>query len=52
MNKLTLNVDELQVDSFEIPSSVREKGTVKGHWGWSDDSICPTTAPSDCKKCY
>lgn len=19
--------------------------------GWSDDSICPTTTPSDCKRC-
>ncbi|MFY9821399.1 MAG: class I lanthipeptide [Thermoanaerobaculia bacterium] len=19
--------------------------------GWSDDSLCPTTTPSDCKRC-
>jgi hypothetical protein len=22
-----------------------------GRGGWSDDSICPTTTPSDCKRC-
>ncbi|HET7460911.1 MAG TPA: hypothetical protein VFJ82_06675 [Longimicrobium sp.] len=51
MNKLTLDVDELRVDSFEIPRHVREKGTVEAHWAWSDNSICPTTAPSDARPC-
>jgi len=25
--------------------------TKAGGGGWSDDSVCPTTAPSDCRPC-
>ncbi len=28
-----------------------ELGKVGGG-GWSDDSVCPTTTPSDCRPCY
>jgi hypothetical protein len=43
MKKLTLDVDDLRVESFEPQVSDRRKGTVQGHEvGWSDDSICPT----------
>jgi len=51
MKKLTLNLDELQVDSFEIARE-RDTGTVAGYdWAWSDDSVCPTTAPSERRIC-
>ena len=53
MKKLTLNLDELQVDSFEITQRGRENGTVRAHlWAWSDESVCPTTAPSERRPCY
>jgi hypothetical protein len=45
MPKLKLDLDELRVDSFAIDRDA-EIGTVQGHWAWSDDSVCPTTAPS------
>ncbi len=49
MRKLTLNLDELAVDSFDTSVSDRETGTVKGHdYGWSDDSICPTVTYGRC----
>jgi hypothetical protein len=51
MKKLALDLDELQVDSFEIVRE-RDAGTVNGHaWAWSDDSVCPTTAPSERRIC-
>jgi hypothetical protein len=46
MKKLTLDADELMVDSFEVVDRDREGGTVEAFWAWSDDSVCPTTAPS------
>ncbi len=46
MNKLTLDLDELRVDSFETTELGDEKGTVQGFSGWSDDSVCPTVGPS------
>ena len=42
MKKLTLDLEELTVDSFEIAPSEQEKGTVRGNWAWSDESVCPT----------
>ncbi|MDB4947384.1 MAG: hypothetical protein JWM27_33 [Gemmatimonadetes bacterium] len=31
MQKLTLNVEELQIDGFETSIELREQGTVLGH---------------------
>ena len=50
MSKLPLDLDELAVDSFEIARDA-ETGTMRD-WAWSDDSVCPTTAPSDRRPCY
>jgi hypothetical protein len=50
MKKLTLNLDELRVASFETAERVQENGT--GQRAWSDDSVCPTTAPSERRPCY
>lgn len=53
MNKLTLDLDELKVDSFAIIKRVRENETAKAPgFAWSDDSVCPTTNPSDRRPCY
>jgi len=51
MNKLTMDVDELKVDSFEIPARADTSGTGEARWAWSDESVCPTTAPSDRRPC-
>jgi hypothetical protein len=51
MKKLRLDVDDLEVASFPITDREQEDGTVKAH-GWSDDSICPTTTPSENRSCY
>lgn len=50
MNKLRLNVDDLAVDSFQVTERVQENGTAQR--AWSDDSVCPTTAPSERRPCY
>lgn len=50
--KLTLNLEELTVVSFETAAPAREKGTVQGYdWAWSDESVCPTTLPSERRAC-
>ncbi|HKP74380.1 MAG TPA: hypothetical protein VJT67_02500 [Longimicrobiaceae bacterium] len=46
MNKLTLDLDELRVDSFETTKLEDERGTVQAFSAWSDDSVCPTVNPS------
>ncbi|HET7234092.1 MAG TPA: hypothetical protein VFJ16_29030 [Longimicrobium sp.] len=52
MKKLTLDLDELNVDSFTTLERTRVKGTVLAFTeGWSDASVCPTTTPTDCKVC-
>jgi hypothetical protein len=51
MNKLKLDVSNLEVASFPMTERPEENGTAK-HWGWSDDSICPTTTPSENRSCY
>lgn len=51
MKKLTLDLEKLEVVSFSTAERVTEEGTVKAH-GWSDDSICPTTTPSENRSCY
>ena len=48
MNKLSLDVEELRVDSFEA----NENADGERGFAWSDDSVCPTTAPSDRRPCY
>ncbi|HEX6371600.1 MAG TPA: hypothetical protein VF006_21955 [Longimicrobium sp.] len=50
MKKLTLNLEELDVESFQTAARDRENGTARD--AWSDDSICPTTAPSERRPCY
>jgi len=54
MKKLTLNLDALTVASFETAQRTRENGTGQNQYseGWSDMSVCPTTFPSDCRRCY
>ena len=52
MKRLILNPDELEVISFEVVERVREDGTMQPRHAWSDDSICPTTAPSERRYCY
>jgi hypothetical protein len=45
MKKLTLNVEELTVDSFDLAPAGEGKGTVRAHddtYAWSCGSICPT----------
>lgn len=51
MTKLTLDVNKLRVVSFEIPRRAREDGAVEAFTAWSDESVCPTTAPSDRRPC-
>lgn len=52
MKKLTLNLDELTVVSFETVVSSRDEGTVQGYdRAWSDESVCPTTGPSERRPC-
>lgn len=55
MRKLTLNLEDLTVDSFDTAQSARERGTAKEWWwrteGWSDASVCPTTVTTECKPC-
>ncbi len=34
-----------------IQLSGRDLGKVAGAEGWSDQSVCPTTTPSDCRAC-
>jgi hypothetical protein len=48
MNRLTLNLDELRVDSFQVNDPERKDGATHA---WSDDSVCPTTAPSERRPC-
>lgn len=50
MKKLTLNLDELKVDSFQVTDRTEANGTARQ--AWSDDSVCPTTAPSERRYCY
>lgn len=40
MKKLSLNVDELEVTSFDVVAPGEEKATAR--FGWSDESVCPT----------
>lgn len=50
MKKLTLDVEELTVDSFDTSLCAPDEGTVRGYsGGWSCDSICPTV--SDPERC-
>lgn len=51
MNKLTLDLDRLRVESFSVTETAQEGGTVNAY-GWSDDSICPTTERSENRSCY
>ena len=48
MKKLTLDLDDLAVDSF---ATAKEKGVVQGFFdssGWSCDSICPSVDTHRC----
>jgi hypothetical protein len=48
MNKLSLNPEQLAVDSFETDSRVQDAAVRRA---WSDDSVCPTTNPSERRVC-
>jgi hypothetical protein len=50
MNKLTLNLEELGVDSFEL-STPERPGQLLEDSAWSDDSVCPTVNPSNRRVC-
>jgi hypothetical protein len=41
MRKLMLELDELQVESFETGSSLERRGTVRGH-DTRETEFCPT----------
>ena len=41
MKKLSLNLDALEVTSFDVVAPAEEKATARA-WAWSDDSVCPT----------
>jgi hypothetical protein len=47
MKKRKLDLDELAVVSFETARRGAEEATVDGWRAWSENSVCPTTAPSD-----
>lgn len=50
--KLALNPEELTVVTFETAVSSSEEGTVQGYdSAWSDESVCPTTLPSERRAC-
>jgi len=45
LKKLTLSRETvLQLSALELRHAA-------GRGGWSDDSVCPTSTPSDCKRC-
>ena len=53
MKKLTLDLDELAVDSFDTSLPARGEGTVRGHDStesnyWSCMSVCPTVSGRCC----
>ena len=50
MSKLTLNVEELVVDSFDTALSSKGMAlvTLGACGGWSDDSVCPTVTAGRC----
>ncbi|HEX5727348.1 MAG TPA: hypothetical protein VFX98_17885 [Longimicrobiaceae bacterium] len=49
--KLTLNVEELTVESFDTNQPAADDRAVRRRdfWGWSDDSVCPTV--TDGRRC-
>ncbi|HEX6371599.1 MAG TPA: hypothetical protein VF006_21950 [Longimicrobium sp.] len=49
MKKLTLNPEALEVESFQTAERGGENGTARD--AWSDESVCPTTAPSERRPC-
>ena len=53
MKKLTLELDELKVESFETSVPATERGTVQGFdESWSDNSVCPGVTERGQKGCY
>lgn len=46
-----MKVEELKVDSFEVTPRGRAGEPMEAGWAWSDESICPATAPSDRRPC-
>ncbi|HEV7589883.1 MAG TPA: hypothetical protein VGO40_17340 [Longimicrobium sp.] len=48
MSRLTLNVEELVVDSFDTAARPEGLMTTGGACGWSDDSVCPTVTAGRC----
>ena len=53
MNKLSLRLDDLQVESFEpLPPSTARGGTVLGHKGTQDDTCrsCIETCEATCRE--
>ncbi|HEX8907197.1 MAG TPA: hypothetical protein VF771_20260 [Longimicrobiaceae bacterium] len=49
MKKLSLDLEGLRVESFEI---AKDENPAEGRgWAWSENSVCPTTAPSEYRIC-
>jgi hypothetical protein len=46
MKKLVLSKETL------VQLNGRDLQALVGGEGWSDQSVCPTTTPSDCRACY
>ncbi|HEX8831725.1 MAG TPA: hypothetical protein VF705_11185 [Longimicrobium sp.] len=49
MRRLTLNVDALAVETFEMDTGPAARGTVRGHD--SDEALIPTTDWKTCRTC-
>lgn len=52
MNKLTLDLGALKVDSYATAQDPKPQPRKCSWEGWSEQSVCPTTTPSDCKACF
>lgn len=46
MKTKTLDLDELEVESFDTSETGAAQGYLGG--GWSDDSVCPTVTSNRC----
>ena len=52
MRKLTLDVEDLEVESFETNEDEGRRGTVQGFDdSWSDHSVCPGVTERGQKGC-
>ena len=53
MRKLTLDLDALQIDSFEITDDAKaRRGTVHGHVDYTNPVVCNTAVDCSFNSCY